>query len=109
MSDDTLLAWGVYIAASLFLALAAFRITAGLKYGGLRMVLRVLAVCLLITPAQLDGSSSNWVPAFIAVLLDEVTIGSDAAIERLWPLLAAMLAALLVSLGWRYMRAGKQS
>jgi hypothetical protein len=96
--SDYQIAWLVFGLSAGFLMFVVWRLTAFIGLLDLRVVLRVIAAVLLFFPAYIDGSPSYWTPAFIAVLLELVTVSIDAGLARLWPLLAAMLLGVIASL-----------
>lgn len=103
VANDYLFAWGLYTVSASFLMFVCWRITTVIKHADVRSVLRALGFVILVLPAQIDPSMSYWAPAIITILMESVTISMDAAISRSWPLLAAMLLAVLLSLFWRYL------
>ena len=103
VADDYLFAWCLYAISAFFLMLVCWRLTAFIGQADLRSVLRAVSFTLLVLPAQIDPELSYWAPAIMAILMESVTISLDAATKRLWPLLAAMLLAVVLSLIWRYL------
>ncbi|WP_019530202.1 hypothetical protein [Dasania marina] len=104
MAADYLLAWGCYVAATLLLLLMLWRVTAGIKLLDLRFILLILAAALLFTPVPIAAGSNYWAPAFMAALIDTVTMGIDGGVKRLWPILVVMLLLVSLSLLWRLLR-----
>lgn len=103
VADDYLFAWVLYGVSATFLMLVCWRLTAYIGQADLRSVLRALGFTLLVFPSQVDPQMSYWAPAIITVLMEAVTISIDASVARLWPLLVGMLAAVILSLLWRYL------
>ena len=101
MNDDYLMAWIGYFVSAAILMLVVWRITLFIKSTDIKTVVRVLFFVLFFTPVPLESGSSFWAPAFMAALIDSVTVSGEAAIARLWPLLGAMLTAVLLSFAWR--------
>ena len=103
VADDYFFAWCLYAVSACFLMLVCWRITDFIGHADTRSVLRALGFTLLILPAQIDPQLPYWAPAIITILMESVTISLDAAINRLWPMLAAMVFAVTLSLCWRYL------
>ncbi|MCR8921741.1 hypothetical protein NO559_03095 [Dasania sp. GY-MA-18] len=109
MAGDYLLAWGSYVTAALLLLLLLWRMTAAIKLIDLRIILVILAAALLFTPVPVEPGSAYWAPAFMAALIDAVTIGAEAGIKRLWPILIVMLLLVVLSLIARVLRHRQKS
>lgn len=107
VANDYWFAWCLYAVSAFFLMLACWRLTALIEKADLRSVLRAMSFTLLVLPAQVDPELSYWAPAVTTILIEAVTINLEAATTRLWPLLTAMLFAVLLSLLWRYLLAKK--
>ena len=67
MSDEfRLLAWGVYVVASLFLTVFSWLITRNWKPRVLARVFRVWLAVVLLTPAYIEPGSLALAPAWLA-------------------------------------------
>lgn len=104
MNSDYAMAWGWYLVSAIALMLVVWRMSSVIRIKDLRTVLRVLALAVLFTPAQLEVGSSYWAPAFMAALIDTVTISTEAGLSRLWLLLLVMFVLVVLSFLWRIKR-----
>lgn len=102
MDSNYTLAWLIYLGAVAAAQLLIWLPLRRLRFADLRRVIELCVLGLLITPARLEPGSDNWVPAFMAALMELLESGSDAALDRLWPILLVMLLMLVVSMMIRY-------
>ena len=91
-------AWGVYlvsVAGVLWLFWLMIRFV--LPASSTRLIL-LLSAAFLLVPSQLGSEGGDWAPAFMTVLMEFLEYGPDKALQRLWPILLAMLAMLACAL-----------
>lgn len=97
-----LLAWGVYLLCSLGLLGCFWYLTR--PFGRLRLPLRALATVFLLLPWSAGVDVDTLAPAWLTLLFDAF-LKQGASIWRAGlPLLAAMVAALLLTLAWQRKR-----
>ncbi len=102
MPTDYYIAWGVYLLAIVGAQVVAWRLVRFIPQVDLRLILQLCLFALLITPAKLDADSNNWVPAFMAAIIEGVDHGLTAAMERLTPIFILMLVLIVLSLCKRF-------
>ena len=101
MGDDYFLAWACYVVSALALLLVLWRLLSWMHLKDTRNVIVVMGFAFLFTPVPLEPASSYWAPAFMAALIDFVTVDVEAGLSRLWPMLIAMFVAVLLSFAAR--------
>ena len=101
MSDEfRLLAWGVYVVASLFLTVFSWLITRNWKPRVLARVFRVWLAVVLLTPAYIEPGSQALAPAWVIVFFALLGDGVAQASHGYVPLLAALsIATALIIVG----------
>lgn len=103
--SEGLMAWLFYLVAVVVLLATGFRILNYLVSREVRNVLVLLVAALLLTPAQIEGPATAWSPAFMAATIEMITLGPQAALQRVWLILVVMLAAALIyAFGRRFMQ-----
>jgi hypothetical protein len=111
-SESYLLAWAVYVAATLtgLLIFYVWISSAMSRAAGLTLVLLLAVVAL--TPARPAADLSTWAPAIIVAAFDLMTDGVEAARQPLRSMLVASAltlgVCLLVYLGGRALGRGKE-
>ena len=97
MESNYTLAWSVYLGAVVVAQLLLWWPLRQLPFADARRLIQLCVFAMFITPARLDPGSDFWVPAFMAALMDALEFGSEAALARVWPILAVMLVLVLAS------------
>ena len=96
--QEYLIGWLVYVAATLGVLLAFWRLTRHLPWFYAKQCLRLAVAAILLVPMTISSDSFYWAPAWIQGILLLIFEG----MEGFWPvariLLLAMLLALLVYL-----------
>jgi hypothetical protein len=93
-----LTAWAVYLIAGTFCYVLFYKATGVIGWKPLANTLRGIMIALIYTPWYVAVDQDLMAPAVIVILLDMITIGGDAFIRALVPLLLAILAAILIAL-----------
>lgn len=89
--------WLAYLlAAAVFYGLF-WVVTGSLKTGWLPYMLRAVMAAIILTPWYTNSQDSLLAPALMIVALDAITIGADAAVRALVPLVLAILLSLVVA------------
>lgn len=101
MNDEMgLLAWGVYVVASLFLTVFSWLITRNWKPRVLARVFRVWLAVVLLTPAYIEPGSPALAPAWVIVFFALLGDGMAQASHGYVPLLAALsIATAMIIVG----------
>lgn len=95
------LIWAVYLLASGVFYTIYWRLTAFRRRLWLSYSLRALMAALILTPWYVNTQDTVLAPALMVTTLDAITVGADAGVRALVPLLLALLAAeVLASLAW---------
>ena len=97
-SNEYFLAWSIYIGSSFFVLIFWCWVTSSVKSLTLRLLLRLPAVAILLTPITHIADHSLYVPALAAVAFniigkDSTALANDASI-----LIAAVMVSLFVAL-----------
>lgn len=95
MASNYANAWLLYLAAVGVAHFLLWWLMRRLKSLELKQVIHLCVLALLITPARLEPDSGNWVPAFMAALMEGIDSGFDAAANRLWPIFCVMLVFIV--------------
>jgi hypothetical protein len=93
---DYLSMWLLYLAASLAASVIVGRLLRPLRSVFARQSVLAVVMLLLLMPAQVDPNQPYLAPALMAGLLDALSLGTDAAITRLIPLMMAVVVMVLV-------------
>lgn len=100
-SHNFVLIWAVYLLASAVFYAIYWRLTAFRRRRWLSYSLRAVMAALILTPWYANTQDSVLAPALMVTTLDAITIGSDAAVRAMVPLLLALFAAeVFASLVW---------
>jgi hypothetical protein len=97
-SSGYLISWIIYLVAVVAAQGLLWWMLRKTQLPDFKMVLQFLLFAILITPATLNDNSSYWVPAFMAAFLGGLDAGFDAAIPRLWSIVAVFIGLLCISL-----------
>jgi len=89
------MAWIVYICASVVFFLVFWRITAFKTQMFLSYCCRAMMIATVATPWYVSDQEAVIAPALMIVMMDAITIGSDAAVRAFVPLFLANLMALI--------------
>ena len=104
MLSDIAFAWLCYGLSALTLIYVLWRMLSWMGFKEFRQVATVIVGAFLFTPVPVEPGSDDWAPAFMAVLIDLVTVSTEAAMSRLWPMLIVMLVMVVLSFAWRIYR-----
>mgnify|MGYP006304855795 CR=1 FL=1 len=100
-SYNFVLIWAVYLIASAVFYAIYWRLTAFRRRLWLSYSLRAVMAALILTPWYANTQDSVVAPALMVTTLDAITIGREAALRAMVPLLLALLAAeVLASVIW---------
>lgn len=112
MASNYTNAWLLYLAAVLVAHFLLWWLMRRMQSVELKQVVHLCVLALLITPARLEPGSDNWVPAFMAALMEGIDSGFDAAANRLWPIFSVMLVFIVTAMlvrRWLATKAGRGS
>ena len=100
-NHNFVLIWAFYLLASGIFYTVYWRLTAFRRRLWLSYSLRALMAALILTPWYANTQDAVMAPALMVTTLDAITIGTEAAVRALVPLLLALLAAeVLACLVW---------
>ena len=89
--------WLVYLLAATVFYGIFWRFTASLNSGWLQYVLRSVSAAIILTPWYTNSQESLMAPALMIAVLDGITIGADAAIRAVVPLMLAIILAVMLA------------
>ncbi|MGK0442256.1 MAG: hypothetical protein ACJA0N_002064 [Pseudohongiellaceae bacterium] len=101
MGSDYVFAWSCYIASSITLIVVLWHLLIWFGLKETQNLICALAAVFLFTPVPVTTDSSYWAPAFMAAVIDLVASGTEAALNRIWPLLIVMFVVVLLTITWR--------
>lgn len=90
--------WAVYLTAGTLCYILFYKATGVIRFKPLANVLRGIMIALIYTPWYVAADENLMAPAVIVILLDMITIGGDAFIRGLVPLVLALIAAISIAL-----------
>jgi hypothetical protein len=100
MFEPDMMAWAVYIVASLLLTVFGWLITRNWRPQVLARILRVWVAVLVLTPAYVEPGSAALAPAWAVTLFALLGDGMAEASHGYVPLLAALaIATALIAAG----------
>lgn len=95
---EYIIAWLVYLAAAMALAVIGWRILKKYLWRDLAYLLQGFLVAILFTPWYVMPEEELMAPAFIIFLMDTITMDVVAGIRSLIPLVMTMLLSILVTI-----------
>jgi hypothetical protein len=95
-----LTSWAVYLIAGTFCYILFYKATGYIRFKPLANVLRAIMLALIYTPWYVAVDQDLMAPAVIVIVLDMITIGGDAFVRGLVPLILAVLACIVIALTW---------
>ena len=96
MSFDYVLTWCLYGASVAGCSMVLWSLLYAIGGRQVAWGLALLLAVILLVPVQVDPDMPDRAPAFIAALLDALSYGAERAMQRLWPIIWAVLLALPV-------------
>jgi len=99
-----LTSWAIYLVAGTLCYVLFYRATGIIRTKPLANALRGIMIALIYTPWYVSPDQNLMAPAVIVIPLDMITVGGDAFIRALVPLLLAVIAATLAGLMWSLIR-----
>lgn len=93
-----LTSWGIYLFAGTLCYMLFHRLTGAIGWRTLAYCLRAIMLALIYTPWYVATDQDLMAPAVIVILLDMITVGPDAFIRGLVPLMLAVIAGLILAL-----------
>jgi hypothetical protein len=97
-SNEYFLAWSIYIGSSFFVLIFWCWVTSPIKSLTLRLLLRLPALAILLTPIQHIADHSLYVPTVAAVAFNLIAKDSTALANDASILIAAVAVSLFVAL-----------
>lgn len=94
-----LTSWAIYLAAGTLCYVLFYRATRWIRPRLLANLLRAVMIALIYTPWTVATDQDLMAPAVIVILLDMITVGPDAFVRALVPLVLAILLAIAVAIG----------
>jgi len=95
-----LTSWAVYLIAGTFCYILFYKATGYIRFKPLANVLRAIMLALIYTPWYVAVDQDLMAPVVIVIMLDMITIGGDAVVRGLVPLILAMLTCIVIALTW---------
>ena len=102
-----LASWAIYLSAGTLCYVLFYKATAVIWPKWLANVLRAVMLALIYTPWYVSVDQDLMAPAVIVILLDMITVGPDAFVRGLVPLVLALLTAIMIAIVWSVMRRSK--
>lgn len=93
-----LTSWAIYLVAGTLCYVLFYRATRRIRPGLLANLLRAVMIALIYTPWTVSTDQDLMAPAVMVILLDMITVGPDAFVRALVPLMLATLLALAVAI-----------
>jgi len=93
-----LTAWAVYLIAGTFCYVLFYKATGVIGWKPVANTLRGIMIALIYTPWFVAADQDLMAPAVIVILLDLITVGGDAFIRAMVPLMLSVIAAILIAL-----------
>lgn len=90
--------WAAYLASSVFLLMLLWSFTRGDKLRWLASIVRLVAVVLLLTPAQLFQNPDYAVPASFSYIFDSLLGRDQAAFSALVYLIVSAIVCMVIYL-----------
>lgn len=100
--------WLVYLAAAVVFYWLFWRLT-DFRRRGFSYPLRAVMAAIIFTPWYANSQDATLAPALMVVLMDTITIGSDAAVRAFVPLFLAVVLAIVLSLVVLLVKKAKKS
>ncbi len=97
-SETYMMAWGIYVLATLVGLLILYVWIGGRMGRGARLTLVLLLAGLALTPAHPDETLGTWAPALFVMAFDLLILGTDAAMRAMRPILVIEVLVLAISL-----------
>ncbi|MEX1197224.1 MAG: hypothetical protein WEB57_05110 [Pseudohongiellaceae bacterium] len=94
-----LASWAIYLAAGTLCYVLFYRATRWIRPRLIANLLRAIMIALIYTPWTVATDQDLMAPAVIIVPLDMITVGPDAFVRALVPLVLAILLAVAVTIG----------
>ncbi|PCJ17932.1 MAG: hypothetical protein COA96_17305 [SAR86 cluster bacterium] len=89
--------WLAYLSAAAVFYLVLWKATDLLASRWLPYLIRAVAGAVILTPWYTNSNDSLMAPALMIVILDGITIGSEAATRSIVPLILAIVFAILLA------------
>lgn len=99
-----LTSWAVYLTAGTICYVLFYKATGIIGFKPLANSLRAIMIALIYTPWYVAPEQDLMAPAVIVILLDMITVGGDAFVRALVPLILAIIASILIALVWGLLR-----
>jgi len=99
-----LTSWAVYLTAGTICYVLFYKATGVIGFKPLANTLRAIMIALIYTPWYVATDQDLVAPAVIVILLDMITVGGDAFVRALVPLMLAIVAAVTLALVWSLVR-----
>lgn len=95
-----LTSWAIYLTAGTICYVLFYKATGIISFKPLANILRAVMIALIYTPWYVAPEQDLMAPAVIVILLDMITVGGNAFVRALVPLVLAIIAAILIALLW---------
>ncbi len=94
--------WVIYLTVSSLLFALFWWLTQFKKMLWAAYCFRAVIAAIILTPWYATGFGTALAPAWIIILLDVITIGSDAAVRATIPLILAIISSVILATGIYY-------
>ena len=95
--NDLIVAWAVYLIASLIFIRIYWQVTGLLRRPWLKYMLRGFMLALIYTPWYANSQGYEPAPALMIIALDIITIGPRAALRTFMPLMMGISLSLMMA------------
>jgi len=89
--------WAAYLIASAVFCGVLWKVTGLLKTLWLPYLLRSVSAAIIFTPWYTNSQESLLAPALMIMALDGMTVGSDAAIRAMVPLILSIILSIIIA------------
>jgi len=97
-ATNYLFLWFIYLGAAAVFYYVFWRLTRFKRWRTLSYLLRAICLAMIVTPWTVSGEDSAMAPALMVMTLDAITLGGDAFVRAMIPLMMAIVTAIIVAI-----------
>lgn len=97
IGSDYYLSWSLYYLAVAASHILFWRLLVGINSLHVKILLQLILLALLITPASLEPGQSYLVPAFMVMIMEGLNEGFAAVTPRFLPMAAVLLVLIVLT------------
>lgn len=95
-----LTSWAIYLTFGTICYILFYKATGVIGFKPLANTLRAIMIALIYTPWYVAPEQDLMAPAVMVIMLDMITVGDNAFVRALVPLVLAIGGAILIALIW---------